>query len=188
MDNEQGGQDESREYHPEHRAQDWSVALVTVCLALGFAISWAGYEVRQRLAQEASVVHFRHDLDMLSSQQSDLGQLLADPRTKLIRMSPVDGAWAVADACVAWNGERQSGILFCRMLNESEGQKFKLWLIPTVGPAAGADIGPAEVGKSVYPFNTIGSAESPARIELTNWTNTDQPSGLTLARGELHSD
>src|SRR5271154_972126 len=139
MDNGLGGENNPRVFYsspPQQSPHDWGTALVMACLALGFVMSWAVYEYRQRLAQESSVVHIRHDLDILTSQQGDLGQLLADPHTRLVTMSAVDNGWPAAGTMVAWNDARQSGVLFSAVLNGSNGLRFKLWL----GAAAGEGV------------------------------------------------
>jgi hypothetical protein len=169
--------------HPRP-SRDWGAALVVACLVLGFTLSWASYELRQRLTQQADYARFRHDLDILVSQQSDLGQLLADPRTKLVRLETQDDQWPVRDLSVAWNDDRQTGVLFCRMLDTVVGQRLELWLVPGAGPAAPVDVGPAELGRTVYPFSPAGRSVTPREIWLTHWTDSDQP-GAALAKGEL---
>ena len=184
MTDGQGGGQYPPVFHIHPRApRDWGVALVVACLVLGFTLSWASYELRQRLNQQADDAQWRHDLDALLSQQSDLGQLLADPATKFVRMQAEDGG-SVGDLSVAWNDDRQSGALFCRMLDTVAGQRLELWLIPLSGQAAPVDVGQAEAGRTVYPFSPIGHSVSPKEFLLTHWSDSDQP-GSALAKGEI---
>jgi hypothetical protein len=164
---------------------EWGSALIVACLALGFAMSWGSYELHQRFAQRDSDVQFRHDLDLLTSQQSDLGELLADPRTKLVRLVPVNGRPQVRLASVAWNDQRQSGAVFCGDLADGGSRRFQVWLLPSSGTPIAISFGPSEAGRAVYPFSSAAHAAFPSQIVLTEWTAEQQPGDAALARGDV---
>jgi len=177
----QGNEENHRVILPP--SHDWGAALVAACVALGVTLAWANYEVRQRLNQQSDFAQFRHHLDLLVSQQNDLGQLLADPRTRLIRLLPQagDGNWN--DASVAWNDSLQDGALFCRISDGSAGQRFQIWLVPATGEAAGADLGLAAAGRTVYPFSPVGKAIVPCEFLVTPWSDSLGAGASVLARG-----
>jgi hypothetical protein len=164
------------QFQPSH---DWGSALIAACLALGFAMSWGAYEVRQRLAEEQSAADVRHDLDVLVGQQSDLGHLLADPRTRLARLAPADGGSPVRFADIAWNNETRSGVLFCDGL--SVQQNYQILLVSASGAATAVVLGPTEAGRTVYPISATPGDLAPTPSEIL--LNT--PAGATLARGKF---
>jgi hypothetical protein len=172
---------------PMRRRQEpegWGGALVMACLALGFVTSWASYEMHQRVAQQANESQARHDLDLLWSSQSDLGRLLADPRTKLVQLSPAGIDSPVRVASVAWNQESQSGAVFSEDLGDGSGREYQIWLVPASGAATAVAFGPGEPGRAVYLFRPIGQAARPSEMVLTPKSDADQPENA-LARGRL---
>ena len=124
---------------------------------------------------------FRHDLDALDSRDRDLGALMADPRTKLVRLSPVDdlerGVHSpVRHASVAWNDARQSGVFFCDGLVPADGSdRYRLWLVPPAGAATGIELARPEPGRTVYPLSPEIRAPAPGVFVLT-----DGPGALDL--------
>ena len=156
---------------PRHRAAgDWAAALVVTCLALGLVLGWGKYELDQRSSAESQTAIYRHDLDLLASRDGDLGSLLADPATRIIRLQSLDQRLSpLRLAAVAWNDGRQRGALFCDNLAPvSDGEEYQLWLIPEQGPteATAISLSDPEPGETVYPFSPLGRA-APRRIVLT---------------------
>jgi len=171
----------SRTLAPEH---DWGAALIAACLALGFAASWGAYELRQRVAQEAGVLSERHDMDAMVSQQRDLGHLLADPRTKLVRLFPADENSPVRLVSVAWNQQSQSGAVFWDDLATAVGQHYQIWLMPASGDGTMIPFGPVLPGRAVYLFSPALPAAPPREMILTPDGQTQTPSNA-LARGQI---
>lgn len=166
------------------RADDWGSALVMACLALGVAMSWGAYELRSRMADQSRVRQFRHDLDLLSSHQSDVGELLADPRTHFVRLFAVDGHESIGPAAVAWNDTRQAGVFFCDDPTAGAQRRLQIWLVSQSGSATSADVGVGQPGQTIYTFSPVGRAAPPSEIDLTLWSEALDPAGL-LARGEV---
>jgi hypothetical protein len=172
---------------PEYRppGHNWGTALVVACLALGFMMSWAVYEMRQRVTDEVSMAGFRHDLDSMVAEQADLGRLLADPRTKLVRLVPSEAGSSIHFAAVAWNEERQSGIVFCDDLLAQGRRRYQVWLIPAAGDPTAVAFGPTEPGRAVYPFNATEPAAAPSQIVLTLWRQNASEDESPDASGSL---
>jgi hypothetical protein len=142
------------------------------------------YEMRTRVAQQVSTAAYRHDLDLLIGQQSDVGRLLADPRTKLVRLLPVGDDSMVGRASVAWNQESQSGAVFCDDLTIGGEHWYQLWLMPATGRATSVKFGPTQPGCAIYPFISTQPAALPSEMILTPQSQTEQPQNA-LARGKV---
>jgi hypothetical protein len=165
-------------------ARDWGSALIIACFGLGFAMSWGTYEMRQRVAQEVGAQDARHEVDILNGQQSDLGRLLADPRTILVRLTATEESGAPGLACVAWNQQTQTGAVFCGDLAVGNNQHYLVWLVPSSGAATTAVFGPAQSGRSVYLFSPTSQAAPPVELILTPQTESTSPR-QALARGKV---
>jgi hypothetical protein len=163
---------------------EWGAALIVACLALGFVTSWAVYEMHTRVAQEIGTVNYRHDLDVLIGQQTDLGRMLADPRTKLVRLIPVADDSPLRLISVAWNQQTQTGAVFGDDLADAGERWYQLWLMPQTGQATIIRFGPARRGRAIYPFSSTRPAAPPAEMILTPALQTDQPQN-PLARGKV---
>jgi hypothetical protein len=170
---------------------DWGTALVFACFAIGLILSWGTYEMRQRIAQEESTRRFRHDIDAVTSRQRDLGRLLADPRTKLIRLLPTGQNSLPVWAAVAWNDQSQTGALFSDDLFLRGSRRYQLQLVPSSGLATSMLVGPSAPGQTVYFFNPApGNSASPDQIILNDWNDLQPPGqlGPELARGKVNSE
>jgi hypothetical protein len=154
------------------------------CLALGFVTSWGAYEVHQRVSQEAGATIARDNLSMVSSQQYDLGRLLADPNTKIVNLVPSLQGSPVRVASVAWNQQQQRGYLFCEDLGDGTGKRYQIWIIPQSGDSKTVIIGPIEPGRSVFTFSPPGQTESPSEFILTGEQTAPVPEHV-LARGRI---
>jgi hypothetical protein len=164
---------------------DWGTALVFACLAIGFCMSWGTYEMHGRLSETNQARAFRHDLDIVVSRQSDLGWLLSDPRTKLIRLAPVGDHSPVRAASVAWNESMQRGAIFCNDLASNGLRRYQVQLIPASGAGTAISFGPALPGETIYSLIPAPADVSvaPAEIVLSEWTGG--LAGAPLARGTV---
>jgi hypothetical protein len=168
---------------------DWGTALVFACFALGLITSWGTYEMHQRVAQEEGVRRFRHDVDALVSQQSDLGHLLANPHTKVFRLHAIDASSPVVTAAVAWNNDTQTGAIFCDDLALQGSRRYQIQLIPAAGAPVTALLGPSIPGQTVYLFNPKpGNSASPEQIILCAWDEVFRQSGPALASGSIKNE
>ena len=153
------------------RRHEWAVALIAACLALGIALAWGQYELRQRSLADGNLRAYRQQVDTLSARDGDLGDLLADPNTKFVRLQ-TDASGELNPlrrAAIAWNDGRQRGVLFCDNLAPAgDGKEYQLWLIPDAGAADATAVGlvDAQPGKTVYAFSPMGRAE-PRQFVLT---------------------
>jgi len=154
------------------------------CLALGFVTSWGAYEMKQRVRQEAGAQTARDNFSWIVSQQTDLGRLLADPKTKLVNLVPSVSGSPVRVASVAWNQQSQLGALFCEDLAGARGKRYQIWLVPQSGVATTVLVGPVDPGRSVFMFSPVKPAQPPSEMILTPEQNTAQPEQV-LARGRI---
>ncbi|MGA2230698.1 MAG: hypothetical protein ABSH22_07345 [Tepidisphaeraceae bacterium] len=156
------------------------------CFAVGCMMSWATYEMHQRIGTEVAVNHYRHDIDLMSGQQNDLAALLADPRTRLIRLDPVDQLSPLGAATVAWNKDRQRGAVFLGATATAASRRYLLWLVSNGGANSQTSFGPTQPGQAIYLFAAPpGIAVAPTEIFLTDWTPGDSQTGPALARGKI---
>jgi hypothetical protein len=169
---------------PQPPSDHWGGALVVACLALGFVTSWGAYEVHQRVAQEAGARDARDNMNLIVSQQSDLGRLMADPTTKLINLIPAATGSPVRLASVAWNQQSQRGALFCEDLADGSGKRYQIWLVPQSGSATTVLVGPIEPGRAVFMFSPVRAATEPSEMVLTAEQTGAMPDHV-LARGRI---
>jgi len=145
----------------------WAVTVIFACLALGFLgsiISSLGRELGQQQNQakvSKTAAQFAEGLN------EDVGKLLADPHTQLVKLS--SGALLSADAAIAWNGARHDGALFCDKLPMLDSPlAYEIWAVD--GSDQGtklAEVKPAP-GVSVYPFHYSDSLDHLSRFEVTS--------------------
>jgi len=151
---------------------EWAGPLVVACLALGLVMGWGNYELRYRVRDSQMVSRYRHDLDLVLAEDSKLGILLADPRTKIMRLDGTDvpqgPATPIRDASLAWNNDRQQGALFCSSLAPlPSGQVYQVWLIPSDGTAVPVAINNVQSGQSIYAIEPLGTVQMPVSCVLT---------------------
>lgn len=174
---------------PPRQRNDWATALVAACIGIGFLLSWGTYEMRQRVAQSNAQQQFRHERDAMAGQQMDLGQLLADPGTKLIRLTAAIEQTPPLLVSVAWNDSRQTGALFWRNQPDQVRRRYLVRLISSGGAATAATIGPTEPGRTVYLFSPPpGNIAMPREIVLCDFVEGDAPQGAggaALASGKI---
>jgi hypothetical protein len=144
----------------------WAVILVLACLALGLVggvVQWerGRADVEQRRAVSMAV----HD-SLLQAQREDLGKLLADPQTRMVRLLPSDGS-RVTQAVIAWNPAQQTGFLFCDQLPALDsGVSYEIWATRDAEPSPISRID-ARPGLSVYRFRPDGGLNAVRRWEIT---------------------
>jgi hypothetical protein len=174
---------------PARQGNDWATGLIAACIGVGFLMSWGTYEMRQRVAQWTAEQQFRHERDAMAAMQMDLGQLLADPGTKLIRLTPAIDQTPPLLVSVAWNDSRQTGAIFWRNQPEQVRQRYLVRLISSGGAATAATIGPTEPGRTVYLFSPPpGNIATPREIVLCDYVEGDATQGAggpPLASGKI---
>jgi len=152
---------------PPQSGNDWAAPLIVACLALGFTISWGTYELKYRVHEAAAVSAYRHDLDFERACDSDLGKLLADPRTTLTRLKDVystdpgvsDLEEPIRSAVVAWNQDREQGVLFCPELKPpASGTSYQVWILPQDGGPIPITLENVQPGKTVFAFTAPDSS------------------------------
>ena len=135
--------------------------------------------MRQRLSQQVGTMNARHDLDLLTGRENDLGRLLADPRTQFVRLTAADDRSPVRFASAAWNQETQTGAVFCGDLAAGSDRHYQVWLVPNSGSATTVLLGPTESGRNIYLFSPARQAARPVELILTDDTRA------ALARGSF---
>jgi hypothetical protein len=154
--------------HERARRQgsSWATTLILACLALGFTASAVEYErVRVRSEQERAEWLSTADSSM-EGQFEDLGKFLADPQTRLIRLTGLESS-PLPSAAIAWNTSEQKGYLLCDQLPAlNAGMAYEVWVRRgSDAPIRIAGIQP-EAGSSVYLFRATG-VKSRDRLEIS---------------------
>lgn len=148
------------------RGSGWGAILVVACLALGFCASAVEFErVWGNGEQQRAEVLATADSEV-AGQLEDLGQFLADPQTRLIRLTGMDSS-PISKAVIVWNASRQKGYLLCDELRVLDaGTAYEVWTRRgSDEPIRIAGIQP-KAGQSVYPFRVTG-VRSQDRLEIT---------------------
>ena len=161
-----------------------------VCLFLGLAVGWSFRQSSvARQAQEASE-QWRRDIDLISARESDLGELLADPRTCIARLGASVDAGSPVIATVFWNGDRHDGVLFCRQLEPLPAKRsYGLWALDGSRATLAANFLPT-VGQTIYPFRCDVPWAAHAVVELTSGPDDGTPDAAgvnVLSRGRLQA-
>lgn len=143
----------------------WGMTLVLACLALGFTASAVEYE-------QARVKGERERAGMLAiadseveGQLEDLGKFIAEPETRVIRLTG-ENASPIGSAVIVWNASEEKGYLLCDELKMLEpAMMYELWVKRgTEEPMKIAGIEP-RAGVSVYLFRASG-VKSQDRLEI----------------------
>ena len=148
------------------RRANWSGTLILACLALGFTASAVKIE-QVRIRSEQDRVNVLATADSESeSRLEDLGRFLAEPQTRLIRLSRLDAT--ASDAVIAWNPSLRRGYLLCDGLPPLDPSvDYELWVLhESDTPVRLAGIS-ARAGKSAYPFQADGDIGTKDHLEIT---------------------
>jgi hypothetical protein len=148
------------------RISTWAATVVIACLALGFLGSMV-QSLSRELGREQNLANGSKSVaEYAQSLNEDVGKLLADPRTQLVRLS--SPSLLAADASIAWNGARHDGALFCDKLPLlPSSQAYEIWAIGRADQGAKmVEVRPAP-GVSVYPFHYSDAVERLSRFEVT---------------------
>jgi hypothetical protein len=163
--------------YPARPGVSWVPALVVACAMVGILASDVQIQ-RVRFGNEQQRVdRLGAAAQLFAGRNEELGQLMADSHTQLIRLGPIDGASGIPAASIAWNAARSRGALFCDELPvQDSGRSYGIWAINVGGVAAQlADIN-VQPGVSVYPFESANSFLQAARFEITaGLRSTRQP-------------
>jgi hypothetical protein len=142
------------------------MTLVLACLALGFTASAVEFErVQMKGEQDRAGLLATADSEV-EGQLEDLGKFLAQPGTRVIRLTGADSS-PIADAVMAWNASEQKGYLLCDELKALEpAMVYEMWVRRgTDEPMRIAGIEP-KAGASVYLFRANG-VKSQDHLEIT---------------------
>jgi hypothetical protein len=148
------------------RISTWAVTVVFACLALGFLGSMVESLSRQLGQQQKLANQSKTNAEYAQSLNEDMGKLLADPQTQLVRLS--SPTLSSANAAIAWNASRHDGALLCDTLPLlPASQAYEIWAIsPSDQGAKVVELRPAP-GVSVYPFHYSDAAARLSRFEVT---------------------
>jgi hypothetical protein len=167
-------------YTPRGSSTSWTPILIFTCLALGFCASAVEYERARAVGERGRASVLAADNSVAHGRMEDLGKFLSDSQTHWIRLGSPDHASAL-HAVVAWNGQSQSGYLFCDQLPALDpGAEYQLWTLASASadPKAVAAIAP-QAGVSVYPFHfQSGSLVIGNRIEITAGSRSNSSSAI----------
>lgn len=145
----------------------WGALLIAACLALGLLGSLAQYERFQFKAQRIRADDLGATESLIAAQNEDLGRFLAEPQTRLIRLTCTNSSPAV-NAALLLNPAKQVGYLLCDQLQVLDhGVQYEIWATGASEEArqmAGID---ARAGVSVYPFKTDLELKGANHVEIT---------------------
>jgi hypothetical protein len=148
------------------RISTWAVTVIFACLAIGFMGSMIE-SLSHHLGQQQKLANqSKTDAEYAQSQSEDVGKLLADPQTQLVRLTST--TLASANAAIAWNASRHDGALFCDTLPLlPQAQAYEIWAVsPSDQGAKVVDVRPSP-GVSVYPFHYSDATARLSRFEVT---------------------
>lgn len=148
------------------RRANWSGTLILACLALGFTASAIKVE-QSRIRSEQDRANILATADSaVESRLEDLGRFLAEPQTRLVRLSRLDPS--ASDAVIAWNSSLRRGYLLCDGLPPLDPQvDYEMWVMRGSGaPVRLAGVN-ARAGISAYPFQADGDLEQKDHVEIT---------------------
>jgi hypothetical protein len=148
------------------RISTWAATIVIACLALGF-MGAIIQSLGRALGREQNIANqTKSAAEYAQSINEDVGKLLADPQTKLVRLT--SASLLSADAAIAWNGARHDGALFCDQLPMlPASQPYEIWAIGGADQGAKVVEVRPEPGVSVYPFHYSDTPERLTRFEIT---------------------
>jgi hypothetical protein len=158
--------------------------LVLCSLVLGIAMAWGAYERNMRLVTVRQYDVERVHSDILAAHDRDLGQLMADPQTALVKLTPT-GASQVKAATLAWNNRQERGALFCDGLEPlAEGLKYQVWADPPGGSPTRLGVFLPQPGTDIFALNAAVSLEpnTPLRVVAgrSESTKSGEVSGTAL--------
>jgi hypothetical protein len=141
--------------------------LIFACLALGFAASAVQYERIAATSQRNRAELLATADSRMEGQLEDLGKLLSEPQTRMIRLTGSPGS-SVANAVIAWNAAARRGYLLCDQLPVLDsGSGYELWALHgSDDPVKIATI-VAKAGDSVYLFQAWREMEGKIRLQIT---------------------
>jgi hypothetical protein len=172
-------------YDAENRScrSSWPGLLIFACLGLGFAASAVEYERVTATAQRdrAEVLATMDSVE--EGRLEDIGKFLASPQTRIIHLSPSDGA-GIGSAVIAWNAPQQRGYLLCDRLPVLDpGDVYEVWAISAAEDAMKLASIEAKVGNSVYSFQAAGIIAGKTRVEVT--AGARSPNKSPILSGEI---
>ena len=105
--------------------------------------------------------------DLYAGKSQELGQLMADSHTQLIRLA---SAGTSPCAVRPWPGMLAVGEapLLRHVPIQNAGQSYQIWAVDAVGSASQMADVKAEPGVSVYPFRSAVGTASVNRFEVTD--------------------
>jgi hypothetical protein len=162
-------------------ASTWGAPLFFACLSMGLLAAFISVEW-SKLANEQDLTNsLKTDATLSQSRDEDLGRLLADPNTHVVKLVANDGS-SIHNAAVAWNPRLVSGFLFCDQLPVLDApSKYHVWLIGSDSSAISLGALDAKPGVSVYMFTPEQPVQSALRIEITS--GDGQPGKTPLLTG-----
>ncbi|MGD0387943.1 MAG: anti-sigma factor [Tepidisphaeraceae bacterium] len=149
------------------RRSNWSGLLVFACLALGFVASAVQYERVAATSQRDRAEILATADSRMEGQLEDLGKLLSDPQTRMVRLTGSPGS-SVANAVIAWNAAARRGYLLCDQLPVLDsGSGYELWALHGGDDPVKIATIVAKAGDSVYLFQAWGEMDGKIRLQIT---------------------
>lgn len=173
--------DNKREDEPTRSS--WTGLLIFACLGLGFAASAAQYERITATAQRSRADIFADMDSVVEGRLEDVGKFLANPQTRLIRLSPSDET-GIRGAVIAWNAAAQRGYLLCDQLPVlDQGDTYQLWAIGAANDPVRVATFKPRIGNSVYSFQAGSEIAGKMRVEIT--AGARSPDKSPILAGEI---
>jgi hypothetical protein len=165
------------------KGSGWAGVLVFACLALGFAGSAVQYERVAATNQRNRAELLATADSRMEGQLEDLGKLLSDPQTRMVRLTGLPGS-SVANAVIAWNAAARRGYLLCDQLPVLDsGSGYELWALHGGDEAVKIATIVARAGDSVYLFQAWRQMDGKIRLEIT--AGARSPGKPPILSGEI---
>jgi hypothetical protein len=145
----------------------WGGALVVACLILGVLGSLVQYERSELRSEQARAAGFQTEDSLMEARSEDLGRFLAQPQTRLIRLTGTDASSDV-EAALALNPAKPMGYFLCDQLQALDhGSHYEIWTRSGAEEARQMGGIDARPGVSVYPFKADLDLKGANRVEIT---------------------
>jgi len=163
---------------PHPSPAGWLLLVLLLCFLLGLLVSWIGVEHQGWLAQQDRTKAMRTAAMLASGQADDLGDLLADQRTVLIRLT------GAGQGSIAYNELLHRGHLFCPNLPIlPAGQTYRIVAIDST-PHTILDF-TAIPGQSIYSFHLEPGIGAIRQFQLLDGSHRPLASGeVPVAAGK----
>lgn len=151
----------------EAGSSSWAGVLIVCCLALGFLAAMFHWQQTRYQTERDRAGTLLTAAELSMARAESLGRNMADPRTRLIRLSGPMLA-ETGGAALAYNEAIHWAALFCDQLPVLDsGRHYEIWAGDDEAPWARLASIDAQPGTSVYAFHWSAAPGRLQRIEIS---------------------